>query len=244
VVQGHLPGAVVTLICLALVACGGSGEGADAATSGGADGSVRGSDDGSIPPGDATAPPQDAATAQGDAGQFTLSSLDEPCEGGPTGRQLLAYVESRYTGTYDHPDAGPTALTLTASYDSGAIECTPAPPFNCCPGCPCRTPPPPTVSVDLDVGFQTADGTLDESFVGTAVFSPDVYEVPWTATLPSATVKGTYAFAAGSTGLEFNGTFRSANTQGTIAEQGPTGAGSATPSGGTWMGTAVDAGAD
>jgi hypothetical protein len=73
-----------------------------------------------------------------------------------------------YKGIYDpppsHSDAGPSALTITASYDGGAIECLPAPPFDCCAGCPCRTPPPPSVTVDLEVGFQVADGTLGESF--------------------------------------------------------------------------------
>jgi hypothetical protein len=190
--------------------------------------------------------------APGDAGAdvvaFALTSLDEPCEGGPTGRQLLTYVESRYVGIYNpppsHPDAGPSALTITASYDGGAIECLPAPPFNCCAGCPCRTPPPPSVTVDLEVGFRVADGTLDESLAATATFSPDVYEVPWTAKLPKAMIKGSYAFSTGSTDLAFNGIFRNAMSNGTIAEESPSAPGSSTLSGGTWTATAVDAGTD
>ena len=100
----------------------------------------------------------DAAGSGADAVGFALTSLDESCEGGPTGRQLLMYVESTYKGTYDpppsHPDAGPSALTITASYGGGAIECFPAPAYSCCAGCPCRAPPPPSVTVDLDVGFK------------------------------------------------------------------------------------------
>lgn len=224
------------LLGLALAGCGSSGSAGTTAGDGSAEASNGGSDDGSNTP------------RPGDAGAFALSSLDEPCEGGPTGRQLLAYVEARYAGTYvpptSHPDAGPSALTITASYDGGAIECTPAPPFNCCQGCPCRTPPPPTVTVDLDVGFRTADGTLDESFVAAALFSPDVYLVQWTATLPRAMVRGTYAFETSSTDLLFSGNFRNASTYGNLSEEGPTTPGTSTLSGGTWTGSGVDAGTD
>jgi hypothetical protein len=198
--------------------------------------------------GDGATPFPDGATALDDAGQFALTSLDEPCEGGPTGRQLMAYVESSYAGMYtpppSHPTASPTPLTITAHYNGGAIECTPAPPFNCCSGCPCRTPPPPSVHVDLDVGFKTADGTFNESFVGTATFEPDVFEVMWTATLPKAMVRGTYSFSAGSIDLAFNGTFRNANATGAIAEEHPPAPGSSTLSGGTWTATGVDGGTD
>jgi hypothetical protein len=196
----------------------------------------------------ATTCPRAADDAGADAVGFALTSLDEACEGGPTGRQLLMYVGSAYKGTYaappSHPDAGPSTLMITASYDGGAIECFPAPAFSCCAGCPCRTPPPPSVTVDLDVGFKIADGTLDESFAATATFSPDVYEVPWTATVPKATIKGSYAFSAGSIDLLFNGIFRNSTSSGTIAEDGPPAPGSSTLSGGTWTATAVDGGTD
>jgi hypothetical protein len=196
----------------------------------------------------ATTCPRAPEDAGADAVGFALTSLDEPCEGGPTGRQLLMYVEATYKGTYDpppsHPDAGPSALTITASYDGGAIECIPAPAFSCCAGCPCRTPPPPSVTVDLDVGFKIADGTLDESVTATATFSPDVYEVPWTAVVPKAAIKGSYPFAAGSIDLAFNGIFRSAMSSGSLAEDSPPAPGSSTLSGGTWTATAVDGGTD
>jgi len=226
-----------------LIGCGGTGEGA-------ADEGGRGSNDGAstMSPGDTSAPVQDGATAQADAGQFALTSLDEPCEGGPTGRQLVAYVESKYAGTYNPPPTRPaaslSALTITAYYDGGAIECIPAPPFNCCAGCPCRTPPPPSVSVDLDVGFKTADGTLNESFVGTATFEPDVYETLWTATIPRDMVNGTYSFSAGSTALAFSGTFRNAQANGSIVEDPAPALGGSTLSGGTWTASATDGGTD
>ncbi len=196
----------------------------------------------------ATTCPRAPEDAGDDAVGFALTSLDEPCEGGPTGRQLLAYVESTYLGTYEpppsHPDAAASALTITASYDGGTIECIPAPAFSCCAGCPCRTPPPPSVTVDLAVGFQVADGTLSESFPATATFSPDVYEVPWTGTVPRAMVRGSYAFSAASLDLAFNGVFRNATSTGTLAEESAPMPGSSTLSGGTWTATAVDAGAD
>jgi hypothetical protein len=100
------------------------------------------------------------------------------------------------------------------------------------------------LTVDLDVGFKIADGTLDESFAATAAFSPTVYEVPWTATVPKATIKGSYAFSAGSIDLAFNGIFRNSMSSGTIAEDSPPAPGSSTLSGGTSTATAVDGGTD
>jgi hypothetical protein len=98
--------------------------------------------------------------------------------------------------------------------------------------------------VNLDIGFKTADGTLNESFVGTATFEPDVYETLWTATIPRDIVKGTYSFSAGSTALEFSGTFRNAQANGSIVEDRPPAPDSSTLSGGTWTASATDGGTD
>jgi hypothetical protein len=242
---------------LLLIGCGGEqrSEAGDAGRVGAGDGSATdedaraGSGDASTTTsGDATVPLQDGAAAQAEAGQYPLIGLDEPCEGGPTGRQLLAYVESNYEGAYtpppSHPDASASALTITTSYDGGTIACTPSPPYNCCAGCPCRAQTPPAVSVSLEVGFKTADGTFDESFVGTATLEPDISEVTWTATLAPGSVRGTYPFSAGSIGLAFSGTFEHANAAGSLAEEFPPAPGSSTLSGGTWMASTLDAGGD
>ena len=97
--------------------------------------------------------------------------------------------------------------------------------------------------MNLDVGFKTADGTLNESFVGTATFEPDVYETLWTATIPRDMVNGTYSFSAGSTALALSGTFRNAQANGSIVEVQSPALGS-TLSGGTWTASAADGGTD
>jgi hypothetical protein len=245
-----------------LVACGGQ-QGGQAGDSGGLeaqdgsrggvdasanDGGQVGSGDGSVTmsQGDAALQAEDGATVPADAGQYPLADLDETCEGGPTGRQLLAYVGSSYTGIFTPPatraPAQPSALAITASYDGGAIECTPSPPYECCAGCPCRTQTPPIVSVNLDVGFKTADGTLDESFVGTATFDSDVNEVQWTATLARSAVKGTYPFSTGSTDLAFSGTFATSSSISGVVTEEPSGPGLTTVVAGDWTANVSDGG--
>lgn len=245
----------------AVTGCGG---GATPATA--VDGSV---DSAVVAPDGSSGSPESGAGADGssvdsatyttlyDAGTYALTSLDEPCEGGPTGRQALAFLDPSYVGTYTPPVMRPSGypwegpadaglLTVTTSYDGGAIECSPAPPFHCCAGCPCSLPPPPSLTIAFNVGFRTADGTFRETLLAVGTYQPNIYELPWTATEPKADVSGTYPFSSGSTGLAFAGSFRNADTAGSINEtQAPLAdGGSASIAGGSWSGKPVDAGAD
>jgi hypothetical protein len=238
-----------------VVACGGNAgvsstanDRHDAATTGadGSDTSVDGSS-GSL----------DGGAAPADGGTYILTSLNEPCDGGPTGLELLSYFEPTYAGAYVPPSGRPSSapwrgtldagvLTIAPSYDGGRIECTPAPPFTCCTGCPCRTPPPPTVSLDFNVTLRTADGTFRETFPATGTYSPDINEVQWAATVDKANVAGTYPFSPGSTRLVFSGSFGAVGAPGTIVESEPPlpDGGSASLTGGSWSAAPVDAGPD
>jgi hypothetical protein len=154
--------------------------------------------------------PSDGAVVQGNDGSYALTSLDDVCDNGPTGRQIFTFVRPRYDGTFTPPPASrpgappwtgpttPSALTLSATYTNGKIVCTPRQSFNCPPGAPCAAPPPPHVEVDLDFAFKTADGLFDEHFTATASFSRDDSQVSLSGVLPAANLVGTYPIAAGS----------------------------------------------
>jgi len=165
-------------------------------------------------------------------GPFALPNLDATCDGGATGRQLLGFIHAPYTGTFTPPDTrsgmypwnGPTtssALTVGAEYRSGAILCTVD--HYKCPGggVPCRVQIPPTVSVDLDVTFKTADGVLNEAFTATARYVSNSTSVGLQADLPAAKIAGTYPIVTGTRDqvkLAFSGQFEGATYNGSISE--------------------------
>jgi hypothetical protein len=199
--------------------------------------------------GDAAVAP-DAGSA--DANPFPLATLDTPCGGptGPTGRQLLALIGSPYVGTYtpytprpsDYPSTAPTAptaVTVDLTYAGKSPYCK-LDDFVCCPGCPCRAPLPPSVSIDLDVTFKTADGVLDESFTATAVYSgPATSGAGWSYSLPGTAIRGTFPVALGTpaqVNLNFDANFDAAQQRGTVSEWGPTtGGGQRQFTAGSWM---------
>jgi len=196
----------------------------------------------------------DAGATADDGGPFSLPDLDTACDGGPTGRQLLGFIHLPYAGTFTPPDKraamfpwnGPTlpsALTVGAEYKSGAILCTID--HYVCPGggVPCRVKFPPTISVDLDVTFKTADGVLNEAFTATAQYSSSISSMHFQADLPATKIAGTYPVVTGTRDLVklvFGGQFEGAKYSGGISEVGQ---GTSIP-GGSWIETAVGAGAD
>jgi hypothetical protein len=200
--------------------------------------------------GDAAVAPSDAGST--DANPFPLATLDTPCGSptGPTGRQLLALIGSPYVGTYtpytprpsDYPSTAPTAptaVTVDLTYTGKPPYCK-LDDFVCCPGCPCRAPLPPSVTIDLNVTFKTADGVLDESFTATAVYSgPGAGGAGWSYSLPGTAIRGTFPVALGTpaqVSLGFDATFDAAQQRGTVSERGPTtGGGQREFTAGSWM---------
>jgi hypothetical protein len=194
----------------------------------------------------------DAGTDAG-GGPFALANIDTPCGGGPTGRQLLAFIHLPYDGTYtppsvrapEYPWNGPTApspLTVGAEFNGGTILCT-IDHFVCPPGAPCRAPIPPTISLQLDVTFKTADGVFDEALTATATYSTNRTSVLVQAELPATQIRGSYPVVAGSRDqvkLVFSGLFEGNQYTGGISEVL---VGQVSFSGGSWAETAVvDAG--
>ena len=199
--------------------------------------------------GDAAVAPSDAGST--DANPFPLATLDTPCGSptGPTGRQLLALI-GPYVGTYtpytprpsDYPSTAPTAptaVTVDLTYTGKSPYCK-LDDFVCCPGCPCRAPLPPSVTIELNVTFKTADGVLDESFTTTAVYSgPGAGGASWSSSLPGTAIRGTFPVALGApaqVSLGFDATFEAAQQRGTVSERGPTtGGGQREFTAGSWM---------
>jgi hypothetical protein len=191
----------------------------------------------------------DAGTDAG-SGPFALANIDTPCGGGPTGRQLLAFIHLPYDGTYtppsvrapEYPWNGPTApspLTVGAEFKTGTILCTID--HYVCPGggVPCRLQMPPMVSVELDVTFKTADGVFDEAFTATASYSTNRTSVLVQAELPATQIRGSYPIIAGSRDqvkLVFSGLFEGNQYTGGISEVL---VGQVSFSGGSWAETAV-----
>lgn len=145
------------------------------------------------------------------------AALDAPCMNSPyDGRQLLGLLASTYAAEYvpTDPDsdidteawaaAHRTALTITVGWAGGAIGCA-APKTLCPPGPGCFTTAP-TLSADLDIGFQTADGIFDEQLKGTASWLPEPpittgQTVTWQAQIPSTSVHGSYQVWSGTGAL-------------------------------------------
>jgi len=176
----------------------------------------------------------DGGDTQGDpdSGPFTLSSLDDICDGAVSGKQLMALVHPFYGGTYTPPvsrppmmawtgSTKPSALSITAAHGTGAIVCHPKEVFHCPPGAPCAAPRQAYITVDLDLGFKTADGTLDEKLVVTAQFEQNNPSVSFTGDLPAAKIAGTYPIATGvpaETRLSVGGVFQNDGCTGSISE--------------------------
>jgi hypothetical protein len=194
--------------------------------------------------------PSDAGSA--DANPYPLATLDTPCGSptGPTGRQLLAVIGSPYVGTYtpytprpsDYPSTAPTAptaVTIELTYKGTSPYCK-LDDFVCCPGCPCRAPLPPSVTIDLDVTFKTADGVFAETFTATATYpGPGASGAGWSYFLPGTAIRGTFPVALGTpaqVNLSFDATFDAAQQRGTVSEWGPTtGGGQREFTAGSWL---------
>jgi len=248
---------IVVGACAALAGCGsdaGDANGMGGAAGGGI-GSGGSAQAGSVNTGGDHQGSSDAGVnSADDGGPFSLPDLDAACGGGPTGRQLLGFIHLPYAGTYSPPDkraamfpwngsTAPSALTIGAEYKSGAILCTID--HYVCPGggVPCRVQFPPTISVDLDVTFKTADGVLNEALTATAHYSSNITAMNFQADLPATKIAGTYPIVTGSRDqvkLVFSGQFEGAKYSGSISEVGQ---GTSIP-GGSWIETAVSAGAD
>jgi hypothetical protein len=184
-----------------------------------------------------------------DGGPFTLPDIDAPCGGGPTARQLLAFVRLPYEGTYtppsvrpaEYPWNGPTIpspLTVGAELESGTIVCT-LDHFVCPPGAPCRAPIPPTITVQLHLTFKTADGVFDEVFPATATYVAGGTSVRVQAYLAATQLGGTYPVIAGTRDqveLAFAGLFEANRYTGGVSEVLP---GQVSFSGGSWAETTV-----
>ncbi len=227
----------------------GLGGGTDSSSTSSSSGTGTGSGSSGGSAGDAAVAPSDAST---DANPFPLATLDTPCGSptGPTGRQLLALIGSPYVGTYtpytprpsDYPSTAPTAptaVTVDLTYSGKSPYCK-LDDLVCCPGCPCRAPLPPSVTIDLNVTFKTADGVLDESFTTTAVYSgPGAGGAGWSSSLPGTAIRGTFPVALGTpaqVSLGFDATFDATQQRGTVSERGPTtGGGQRQFTAGSWM---------
>jgi hypothetical protein len=184
-----------------------------------------------------------------DGGPYVLADLDTACGGGPTGKQLLGFIHVPYTGTFSPPTKrasmypwnGPTtpsALTAVAEYKGGTILCTID--HYMCPGggVPCRVKLPPTITVDLNVTFKTADGVLDESLTATARYESDVTNVSFRGELPATKIGGSYPIVTGTKDqvkLVFIGQFENSQYNGSISEEGQ---GVSIP-GGSWAETSI-----
>lgn len=154
----------------------------------------------------------------------TLASLDEQCVRDPpsgyenptgktftsavlTGRQLLSLVKPSYAGTFvpSASGAASTPLEVTTSYSNGAVTCGPVQ-CSCDPPGPCSVDrcSAQSLSVAFDVTFHTSDGAFDESLAATATARQADGTVELSATLPVASLHGSYAPAvAGARSLVF-----------------------------------------
>jgi hypothetical protein len=174
-----------------------------------------------------------------------LASLDTRCFDGGTGRDVLSLLKPSYASVFKPSDGvnpidagvGPSALSISVKYAGGAITCHPLvcgcqDPLPNIPSCPtyCLSPGAPWVSVDVAMTFRTADGSFDEQFTATAVFSnPAAPDSPdnwtnWSATIPGTAVMGHYQFigTATQTTLAFQGEFRGTTATGQVTEMNAT----------------------
>jgi hypothetical protein len=165
---------------------------------------------------------------------YAITSLDEACDSGPTPRQVLDSVKSPYAGTYTSeprppgvpPWTGPTApsaLSLTATYTGGKIICTPVSRGSCPNNAPCAVAlRQPTLSLELDLTFKTADGVFDEHFVGTVTSGDGALSPSLSADLPATAIRGSYPVSAGARAdvhLSFGAQFAGVNlSNGIISE--------------------------
>jgi hypothetical protein len=179
-----------------------------------------------------------ACTPQTSTEPYPLSRSADRCQAGQSGDDLLARVNSGYSGTYTPPaprppDAPPWAGTaapgpveLLVAFTGGRMVCSPARSPPCPANAPCAAPVPAAVSVELAFVFTTPDGSFKETFTGTATLRAGEDKVLWNARLPASKTSGNYPFAnpgAASLGLFFTGSFAGdANTssisQGNISE--------------------------
>jgi hypothetical protein len=186
-----------------------------------------------------------------DGGPYLLPDLDTTCGGGPTGKQLLGFIHLPYTGTFSPPTKrasmypwnGPTtpsALTVGAEYKGGAILCMID--HYVCPGggVPCRVQQPPTVTVELNVTFKSANGVFDEALTAVARYEPGITNVSFQGELPATKIGGTYSIVTGTkeqVKLVFMGQFENSQYNGSISEVGQ---GVSIP-GGSWAETTAGA---
>jgi hypothetical protein len=209
---------------------------------------------------DQTSAVMDTGLAE-DTGAHALASLDDRCEGGPNGRDLLTFLRSEYSGTFTSyhscPPATqpwtsgtPTALTISPTYGGGAIRCMPTRTVSCPPGAPCAAPTPPTLTVDMNVTFTTADGAFKETVVATVTLVGPQFQgqgaaasVRWDVDLPATKLAGTFPVSAGTADavhLRFNGRFSPTTCDGIISEV----TSQISCGGGTWTAVASDASTD
>jgi hypothetical protein len=177
----------------------------------------------------------DAGTAGEDSGAYALASLDERCDGGPSGRDVLALVRSEYAGTFTShlscPPAKPpwssgppTSLTISPTYEGGAIRCVPKRTVSCPPGAPCAAPTPASVSVAMNVKLTTGDGAFREAVVATVTLvggQPGASSVGWSADLPATKIVGSFRVSAGppdTVRLRFSGDFSPTKGDGIVSE--------------------------
>jgi hypothetical protein len=257
-----ITGLVAILGCTAVAGCGSDSEtpGAQQGTAGASQSGTAGSSagSGSAQGGSLNAGGNgvtgDVDGSADDGGPFSLPDLDTACSGGPTGKQLLALIHLPYAGTFTPPKRAaeypwngpmtPSALTVGAEYKSGAILCTVD--HYVCPGggVPCRVQMPPTISVDLDVTFKTADGVLNEAFTATVHYASNISSVGFQADLPASKIVGTYPIVTGTkeqVKLVFSGQFEGAHYNGSISEVMDQ---KVSIPGGSWMETAVGGASD
>jgi hypothetical protein len=204
--------------------------------------------DSNISPGrqhDSGSAPRDAGTVHGDA-TAVLASLDTPCFGGETGRDVLSLLKPSYASVFKPGDrvnpidagVGPSALSIDVKYAGGTVTCHPMVCICQDQGCPfCWSP---WVSVDVTMTFRTADGSFDEQFTASAWSS--AYRATgsqngsgdnWNAAIPGTAVVGQYQFTLGTaaqTKLAFMGEFNGTTATGQVSEMNATVSGG----GGDW----------
>jgi hypothetical protein len=198
-----------------------------------------------------------ACTPQTSTEPYPLSHSADRCQAGQSGDDLLARVNSGYSGSYTPPaprppnapawtgTAAPSLAELLVAYQGGRMVCTPAQSPPCPANAPCAAPVPATVSVELAFVFTTKDGSFTEAFTGTASLRAGDNNVLWSAKLPASKTSGSYPFAntgAPSSGLFFSGSFASDVTtsgisQGNISETTTT----ASFAAGEWLARATGA---
>ncbi|MEM9190959.1 MAG: hypothetical protein AAGF12_17370 [Myxococcota bacterium] len=126
-------------------------------------------------------------------GSYELASLDDPCDGTLTARDVLNLTQERYDLALTYGNNGGTVgATLELLYDAGRLVCTPAIPT---PSGSMVPDQPAQVSIDVRIRFRSEDGsfaeTVETTLIGGAASTGEISGGPtFNAEIPVDALEG------------------------------------------------------